>query len=543
MSMDSSEQRSAAVSQPHDRFGSGRSGRRRALRVFIVACVLWTLHYPLKMDRLYRAIPGDAVVGSYHRDLVRGWQKLAGHDALTRFLTDLGVEEAPEWRDDEGIFQTLYWLTGRHTVFGLRFEPGDTLSDVGIYGASYVGWKARPMEFLKLIRWIPGLGRLRVTPAGSYYLTFPRSRTMRELGLVLSLDLFEGVLVGVLSQDPDAVRELAVRVRHDYEPNTVFGEDSEPWVKPCPVNHRLWVSERATDWLDPTLGDWRFDVVSLEQERLAVTALGRPHTVEPWREQWAFGPVATACGGSVPGQAPFAALAVARPLLERLWPAEVPRLPAGGAGHPWANLAGAPYQGRLLGLALPALSVRLPWDARAPVDGWTRSAVDALGLSGKLGPVVLRPRKDASGRQQLLLDAAKMNIVGRPEDEDCIFLEADAGALMLGSHLGSHLRQGADSATAEPFRRVADAMVAQPEAMAWLWVDLPRAYEELRHAIAIYRLVARLSGSGNADVSDEVLGGALRALQAATALRQLTVTAVPRGETLELRVEAGSGLE
>jgi hypothetical protein len=516
------------------------------LRLFAAGCVLWVLHYPLRMDRLYRAIPGDAVVGSYHRGLAREWQKLASHGALTRLLTDLGVEDAAEWRDDEGIFQTLYWLTGRHTVFGLRFEPGDTLADVSIYGASYVGWKARPMEFLKLIRWIPGLGRLQVTEAGSHYLTFPRSKTMRQLGLVLSLDLFEGVLVGVLSSDPDAVRELAVRIRHDYEPNSLFEREGEPWREPCPVNHRLWVSERATGWLDEDIGDWRVDVTSLEQERLSVMALGQPHTVEPWSETWAFGADTRACGVAVPENAPFAALAVARPLLDRLWPAETPSLPVGGVGQPWAYLAGTPYEGRLLGLALPALSVRLPWDSAVPADAWARRVVDRLSQSGELGPVVLRSRVEAGGRRQLLLDAAKMNALGRPADEDCIFLEAADGALVLGSNLGSHLRQSPNAATegqGASFVRADEAIQALPDAAAWFWVDLPRAFQELRHAIAIYRLAARLSGSGAGSDSDVIVGDLLVAMQAATAFQQLTVVALPRGEAIELRIEAGAAVK
>lgn len=511
-------------------------GLRRAVRVFVWACVLWCCHYPLRMDRLYRAIPFDAVAGSYHRGAAREWQKLARHDALTRMLADLGVEDAAEWRDDEGIFQTLFWLTGKHTVFGLRCVPGDTLSDVRVYGASHVGWKARPMEFLKLIRWIPGLGRLQRTEAGSLYLTFPRSKTMRRLGLVLSLDLFEGVLVGVLSANPDAVQELSERVRHDFDANDLFGPDLEPWQEPCPANHRVWVSERATRWFDERLGPWRFDVVSLEQERLGLVARGEPWGAVAWDDSWSFGGEAPS-GGPVPADAPFAALCLSRTAADRLWPSDVPRVPAAPvSGHPWAYAASEPYEGRLLGLALPFVGLRMPWPNEADPAPWVRRLLDEAGRSGRTAPLVARSSALPDGRRRLLLDAATIGVLGRLADEDCVFVEAEGGALVAGSHLGSHLRSVEATQDGTAFARLGETLRAVPDAAGWLWVDLPRANRALRGLVAVYRLAARLSGSASAE-TDAVLDHLLAGMQAATSFRSIEVTAFPRAAALELRVD------
>lgn len=514
--------------------------RRRAAWAFGTACVLWLSYYPLRMDRLYRAIPESTILASYHRGLAGEWKHLARRDDLTAMLLAAGVEDAPDWRDDAGIYQTLFWLTGRHTVFGLEAGPDLEPSRIALHGASYVGWKARPMELLWRIRWIPGLGRLDVTPSGTRYLVFRRSRTMRKLGLVLSLDIYEGVLLGVLSSDPDAVRELAFRIRHDADAPEVFGDPGEPWKTPPATPHRFWVPRWTTAWAAPGLGPWAMDVASFAGPTLRIDACGLPDFAAELAQGGRFGEAAEVAGPALAADAPFAALAFPGAWLKRLPETGLPLWPEGGFAPGVASLmvCGKPYEGRLLGLAVPSVTLRMPWMAGTDAEAWSRQWTDRLSQWGKLGPVLLRPCRGPEGRNVLLLDAAKASVLARAADEDCVFLEAADGALVLGSHLGSHARQGPDPAAPERRFTLADEAVrSRPEVSAWAWVDLPRAYAEFRQLAAIVRLGTRLSGSDSAGKADRVLGQVLRGLYAASALGDASVWVTAQGNTVGLRIE------
>jgi len=525
-----------------------------AKRLCLAACLIWLCYYPQRLDRLYRAIPQAAVVGSYHRGVAHEWRKLTRHAALSRLLQDAGVDYAGKWDEKSGVFHTLYWLTGRHTVFGLDWDwntgEAASLADLRVYGASYVGWKARPMEFLKLIRWIPGLGPLQKTPAGSLYLEFPRSKTMQQAGLVLSLDLIEGVLVAVLSDNPDDVQELSHRVRYDYEVSSLFGAESTPWRTRPRGNHHLWVSERAAWRFDPCLGEWELDITSLEQERLGIIASGHPAgfgSLSAWRSAWAFGQDARPVGTPLPGTGPIAAIALAPEVAQRIWQettrwlwhyrVDLPPLPRGEtSGSPWLYLSGKPYGGRIFGLAIPYLGLRWPWPADSTAAAWFDPFWEELQRDGRSVPVRMRPSSTADG-QPLLFDAANAGSWGNWSAGDSIFATAGAGFLDVGSHLASATRQSQDSATIPGghFRWLEDALLHHPDACGLLWIDLPRTAQELGSLLSVYLFGKRTFGTP--DASDQQIATILDGLNAAAAFRTATAIAWPRDGRLELQIE------
>lgn len=519
--------------EPSRRRGAGR-WRVAGLRMLVALAVLWTLHFPLRMERLFRAIPDRAELTSYHRGLAREWRHLTLREDLAALLRTLGGEAAVEWREEEGIFQTLYWLTGRHTVFGLRApRPGEGLEGIQLSGASYVGWKARPMELLWHLRWIPGLGKLEVTPLGTRYYVFRHSKTMRNLGLVLSLDLFEGVLVGVLSNRPDDVRELHSRVEYDADLAEAFCGDARPWEHLGEAPHRVWLPRATTGRLDGRIGAWTFALPSFGATNLEIRAQGDPDVL---RGRLAAGrrfqDAVFPGGPRVAAEAPFAAALV--PLAWFKEGAAEALLPQGAEQGLAALLAcGKPHGGRLLGMALPALQARMPWPRHADPRDWAHALADRLSQWGGIGPILPRDHRTASGRSVQLLSFAKADLLSGAAPEDCVFLEAAGGALVLGSHLGSHLRQ-AEGEEGAPYRGLEQAFQDHASASAWAWVDLPRTFEELRHAVAIYRMAARFAASEAVRESDAALGLALRGLDAAAALGRLQCVLTPRERSVEL---------
>ncbi len=492
---------------------------RRLFRGFAALCLLWVLYFPARLDRLFRAMPTGMALGSYHRGLTREWRHLAEHPQLIPLLERAGVSRADRWSDDEGIFWTLFWLTGRHTVIGLHARPGDAVEDLRLCGASYVGWKARPLEFLWRIRWVPGLGRLDVTDAGTRYLTFRRSKSMRSLGLVLSLDIVEGVLVAVLSADPDAARELAARVRHDAPVDAIFRPQEEPWRNLPNAPHRLWVPARTTGWLDRRIGPWVLDVESLARPSLQIEGLGSPWIELPGPvSSWGFGPDARPAGPPAVEAAPFAAVMASQALVRGLWPSSWTAVDWDASrGVPWLTIDGSPYGGSLTGLAVPAANLRLPWRGDSPdtAAAW----IDAV-QGQALGPSwTARPAPAPSGSSRWLFGPAASGALLRLSDMESPFAEAGEGWVVLGSNLGSHVRQNAAlAAEARPFTQAVVEAAADPDALAWVWIDCERVEAEMRHLAAVAQLAAMVSGGS---VDRELAAMVLRGLHAAAALGQI----------------------
>lgn len=495
--------------------------RRLTIRLGLLLCLLLFFWYPRRMDRLFRAIPETAELASFNLGLAQEWKHLTDRNDIAELLWTLGGDDYVDWRESSGVYHTLYWLTGRNSVFGLSTpEPGEGLGGIRLSGASYVGWKARPMELLWRICWIPGLGRLHVTPSGTRYFVFHRSKRMRRLGLVLSLDIFEGVLVGVLSNDPDAVCELYERVRYDAEPAEVFGMD-KPWEHRGRQPHRFWLPYSATGQVDYRMGEWICDVTSLGNSNLEIRARGSGADWMDWQEgQRKFCDRVYAGGAMIAAEAPF---------LAGLLPAELVDggegwLPEGSRSELASVMAtGKPFGGRLLGMALPALQMRFPSDNSRKLPEWAPELADSLSQWGKLGPVFLREVMADDGSNPLLLSFARAGLLGSAAAEDSPFMDESRGAVVVGTHLGSYLRQSSDE-NVELFRRLEKAWREESGATIWLWANLARMHEELRHLMAIYRLAARFYDSETLRTVDEFAEPLILGLAAAAALGEIEMT-------------------
>ncbi|MBQ3672806.1 MAG: hypothetical protein II924_04565, partial [Kiritimatiellae bacterium] len=226
--------------------GWGRRHRKGLRRGALAAVALWFFWYPADRRELYVAMPEGAVAAAYVRGVASEDDALYSHPVFTAAFEALGLDADRARRHNEGVYWTLYWLAGEHGVAAL--VPAENACGEGIdfylAAASYVGWKARALEFLWRIKQVPFLGPLKTTAKGTRYMEFPHARELRERGIVLGLDIVDGVLVAAFATDPDRVIELADRVRDAKKtplaPVFAAAGSPEPWREKAPLRHRVW---------------------------------------------------------------------------------------------------------------------------------------------------------------------------------------------------------------------------------------------------------------------------------------------------------------
>lgn len=474
-----------------------RRHRRALWRAGAAAAALWFFWYPADRAELFYALPERTAAAAYVRGLAAEDRALLRNPSFQYAVRALGGDPEETIDDNAGLYWTLYWLTGENSVVGLVPEEGECAGLGGyLAGASYVGWKARALELLWRLKWVPGLGPLRTTAKGTRYMEFPHARELRENGIVLGLDIVDGVLVAVLAQDPDRVAELAARIAGKtdswqhlagcFETGGPHPPDREPepW-REIRKRHRIWVDP-------PALGPYAFDcnpfavdLASLRRPGLELDATiggGGPNLGSGLPTLGAAPPLAGAAARA-PADAAF--LLAAAPWANG-WIPDGWGLPPSGEGTAVAWAADRPNATHLAILEVPSLALSLPADPAAPLAQWWPPWFQSIRQE-----VDLRLRDEAPDPATRLVRAKKLELLGRTPEADCAFVaeDADAGRLDLGLGRGAWnaLTGGAGEGSGET---VGDAVAAwrgaHPAALFALRADLPRLAVQARTAQALF---------------------------------------------------------
>ena len=491
-----------------------RRHRRASLWVGATALALWFFWYPMDRSELFYALPERTAAAAYVRNLAMEDRALLRNPSFQYALRALGGDPEDAIDDNAGVFWTLYWLTGENSVVGVVPEEGEC-GGLGGYlaGASYVGWKARALELLWRIRWVPGLGPLRTTAKGTRYMEFPHARELRDNGIVLGLDIVDGVLVAVLAQDPDRVEELAARIAAG-EPKTwldwprCFTEAGDtfphttipiaPW-REIRKRHRFWVSPDALGPYAFDGGPFTVDLASLKRPGLEADVrcggFDRHRYVEEengiirgepvWPTLGEVPPLAGAAS-SAPANAAF--LLAAAPVAKG-WIPDDCGLPPFGEGTAVAWAADRPNATHLAILEVPSLALSLPADSAAPLAQWWPPWFEALKAD-----VDLRLRDSAPDPATRLVRAKKFELLGQTPEADCAFAAEDvaAGRLDLGLGRGAWNALTAGGAAGETVGDVVAAWRgAHPAALLALRADMPRLAAQVRTANALAGFAAK----------------------------------------------------
>lgn len=462
--------------------------RRNLLRAALAGVALWFFWYPADRRELYTAIPAEAPVAMYVRNLASEDRALLRHPAVQEALRTLGEDPEEVLEDNLGLFWTFFGLTGEHTVLGLvpnhpdeteeLFIPAnaDDLYDAySLAGASYTGWKARIIELLWRIRYVPGLGPLRTTETGTRYMEFPHARELRDRGIVLGVDIVDGVLVAVLSRDPERVRELAERVRATGRPDapplaTAFGSEPAPW-RGGSLRHDLWVRNPWPLSPDPSV-PLHVELASFREPGFRIRAndpvLDPSEGPRPTSLSFhAFPPNEAILWAAVP----TASWTILGPTLHEY---AVPE--ADGGAFAW--LAGKPYSGHLSILETPTVGLSVPTPDGWDFQTWWSTAFAKIGIDA----APLKPRADASGENVWLVRFKALELFGHTPETDRAFALHEDGRLTVGTGYGAYRKLCAATGTV-PF--------AWEPALLRLHADLPRLADEARNLAGIITLASR----------------------------------------------------
>ena len=193
--------------------------------------------------------------------------------------------------------------------------------------------------------------------------------------------------------------------------------------------------------------------------------------------------------------------------------------PPAGEGLGLIYVSGKPYEGRLMGLAYPALNAALPWSAEEDFGAWSSAwAEEVKALAGE-GARLTTKQVQESGHALLYLSSALLDVFGASEVGDMAFMEVDHGLLRAGSHYGSYEKQRADFARTQGERSLADQVAAwqraDPDTFAALRLNVPTAAVEFGHLAGVAKLGLSLGGGSDAKQTLEqikVIGTVLRGL-------------------------------
>ena len=528
--MNDSPPSGASTADPPARFlrrgaAWARRHRKAVRRLSLAALALWFFWYPADRRELYAAMPEGSVAAAYVRGVAAEDDALYAHPLFEAAFESFGLgDPARARRHNSGVFWTLYWLAGEHGVAALVPAEKACGDDVDFYlaAASYVGWKARALEFLWRIRRVPFLGPLKTTAKGTRYMEFPYARKLHERGIVLGLDIVDGVLVAVLASDPDRVAELADRVRNGKRtpvaPVFAAAGSPEPWREKAPLRHRIWCAGL------PDLGvpRARFELGSLRGPGLELD--GDLFDVpNPWAGAPAFADMQAIGPGvaeeTAAGTAVFAAGDVS-PLLP--WLREA--VPDAAPGLGWAWIADEPYTGLASVLRVPSAGAAFPVAGSFDADAWWAAARPRLEEAGR--DLKLRDREGADGAR--LVWSKKLALFGGDApDEACAFfapLPETPGKprrVVLGSSFGAW--RAMRGVPEEDFEGVVSKWIRSrpplgvPDAALAARIDFDRADEILLRASGIAGLAQRF-GAG---IPAEAAGWLPLANPAAATIRAL----------------------
>ncbi len=507
--------------------------QRTWLKVFVLACVVWFFWYPKRMDSLYMAIPAEATVATYHDGLASEWKGLVNNETLLAVMKGFGLEDAEKLKKKSGIYHTMYWLSGRHTVAGFVPQPNagvvpqtyqNLVPDGYLAAASYVGWKAKIMELLWRMKWVPGLGKLDVTPNGTRYLLV---EVPYEYGsfMMLGLDMVDGVLIATFSRNPEDVCLLADRLKR-FGPNdfpAVAFDGDKPWKVKVKAKHRIWFSEhRLLHGFDP----FNVEVSSLREPTFKIAVHGRIETDELQNLKSFSGLKAfTLPGADIPAAAAPVLLAIDASIIAK---DQDPYTPPAGEGLLLGYLSAKPYHGRFMGLAYPAVNVVMPGVDKEVFGEWIYEFNDGMNREFKKAGIKTGYKVDGLA-STLFVSFEMLELFGKVSTNDQMFAELREGSLRLGSHYGSSAKQRADQKEGKA-PSLADTVSAwqraYPDAVAAMRVDLPVAAEEFSHLGALAKMASSFVRGSNSAQTIAVISMTSEVLKALSPLGVMECIAI-----------------
>jgi len=181
---------------------------------FACVAIWWIFHFPYSRDRLYRAVPADAILVSEHLDVMDRWESAFRNAVVHNILTSfVGPETVEEIVSDPGFRWLVRILGSRIAV--TAFSPAFGTS--GRESWTFACWAG---GYAQLMNWgllDALLQDFRTIDVGRRKVWTLRCDELEE-GAFLSLAVERGIIVGSLSRDPCGAVGPAERVARTSMP-------------------------------------------------------------------------------------------------------------------------------------------------------------------------------------------------------------------------------------------------------------------------------------------------------------------------------------
>ncbi len=215
------------------------------LVTFVVSGVWWSFYLPYDEAALYRAVPANALIITEHDDLADRYHQILRNSAVKRSLHLLGDNSlsADRLARDKSLKWACNRFMSKKTV--LAFVPmlaysaeyADRSAEAWVF-ASWVGGNEQLLKRGLISREMPELKKERLEDGLTIWTLAKEHVAAGDMSL--SIGVYDGVLIGCLSEDPKAVRHLLYRMRgRIMQPVKPFEQDDGFDDAP----DRIWISK------------------------------------------------------------------------------------------------------------------------------------------------------------------------------------------------------------------------------------------------------------------------------------------------------------
>ncbi len=469
------------------------SPKRIALiAVSIIILLLLLCYIPMREDKSfsYRVVPQNALVASYHANAANAWAGYNHNKVASELFKQTGL--------DHGIINIVLKLTtGENTVIAYTPALGEN-SEPALVGASWCGIRKPIQQLLLALRWIPGCPRLQVTDKGVKYLQLGTERNPSPLRA--SFLVYNDTLVACLSEDPDSILALKEQATEKSKATPpVFFNDTEPWNKAFNnVPHNFWVIFDGTQ--PPSADNNAFLTLSTPtQDELQLTAKicnsnkiienVLPKTIDTNLKGL------SAQGSSLAMDDATAILMLPAQQVRNFLCSglNIDATPSKSSDREDAvvYITGQPYEGRVLNIAIPAVTAIIPNLSITPQQFST--AVHSLSIGS------IRQNTSTDKGELILIDwLASLTSFVKLANPECISFEhTTLNNLIACSSYGSIAKQQESQPEPNPVWKTfmnQQLKNSNGQAKGFAWIHTQKLIEELRGVFAVYRMANMFGG-------------------------------------------------
>jgi len=472
---------------------------------FIGVAVWWCFYFPYDRERLYRAIPHEAVFVTEHEQLTDRWQEFSRNPLTRLLLLNAGLRpaEVKSITDDPDVAALIETLAPHDAV--VAYVP--SLAGTGRQAWVISSWLG---GFGQALRWGSSSGIISDASLQKTRLEGGRRAWLLETGTreKLSLAIVEGMLLGCYSEDPTAVRYLVDRVergahlRPDLRKEVDAGD-----VDGCA--DRGWFSAYVRQSGARVPYTFRYTLDTHDADGSEGQVIGLPGRVRPPAGVNARLPEALASARKLIGADPdmllLAPFGYAKPFLSGrgvpeglTFVEECLDETMADDGYMFACLFGGEMSGRILGLRVPSLIIGA--EVREESEGEAVASALLDRLNARYGWSLIPRLVEEGGQQIFVLDTGRGGLYGSIGMRERPAYAVKDGWFVFSSNMDVLARwltgRLAPSSAGAAWQ---EAESPPANSAAYGWVDLQSTGQAVRNAIAVYSLALMAQNSaGNA---------------------------------------------